>query len=503
MTKRAVAYIRVSTKSDAQAHSYEFQKQYWLNTLTARADCDYVGLYCDHGISGRSLSKRPQLLRLIADAKQHKFDEVYTKSVSRFGRNTEELLETVRELRENGVKVFFEKEQIDTSNPTSEAFLTIAAMMAEAELKTCSDNMKWSVRNRFKDGWYSVGHGIFGYRVNQETKQLEIEPTEAETVRRMFDLYLQGYGTVAIGMILEKENRPNSWGKVHWNRGAIMYMLTNEKYKGSALSQKYIQRNGVCRVNKDEAVKYYNENTHEAIIPKETFEKVQAEIARRGANQKGKIRPTYAFSRKLICGVCGHGYVHKINSCGKPWANPIWICSHQNIYGTKDCDNRRIKDSVLKEKFVECFNEFVANKPESDETIELRARLKTLIESEKQLTVLRINRMIDTAAFFEESASIRKEMDEVSAQIAALEMRGIAKEDFVQIAEYDEDKVEKFIERVTICNNVVTFVFINGAAISREYTNGPSGNQKGWVDKRNARLEKENKTEVYNADSSN
>ena len=494
--QRAVAYIRVSTKSDAQSHSFEYQLEYWRNTITQNTECEYMGVYADKGISGRALAKRPQLLKLLTDARQHKFDVVYTKSVSRFGRNTEELLETVRELRELGVKVVFEKEQIDSFNPAAETYLTIAASIAENDLQIYSDNMRWSIRNRFKNGWFSVGHGIFGYRTNKDTDELEIEPSEAETVRRMFDLYLEGYGTIAIGLILEKENRPNSFGKVKWNRGAILYMLTNEKYKGCALSQKYVQSQGVCRLNKNEAPKYYIENTHPPIISPEQFDKVQAELEKRGKSHKGKGKPIYAFTTKIVCGQCGHGYVHKINSSGKPWANPIWICSHQNFFGTKNCNNRRIKDSVLKEKFVECFNEFIANKTESDEAIELRQRLASLIESENELNLLRINRMIDGAAFAVESASLRKEITAVTMQIAAKEMRGIDKADFTQITEYDDDKVEKFVERATINNNVVTFTFINGAEISREYTNGPSGNQKGWRDKQRERLEKENKTEV-------
>ena len=159
--QRAVAYIRVSTKSDAQSHSFEYQLEYWRNTITQNTECEYMGVYADKGISGRALAKRPQLLKLLTDARQHKFDVVYTKSVSRFGRNTEELLETVRELRELGVKVVFEKEQIDSFNPAAETYLTIAASIAENDLQIYSDNMRWSIRNRFKNGWFSVGHGIF------------------------------------------------------------------------------------------------------------------------------------------------------------------------------------------------------------------------------------------------------------------------------------------------------------------------------------------------------
>ena len=170
--KRAVAYIRVSTASDAQVHSFEFQEDYWKNEISKNSDLELVGIYADKGISGKSLSKRPELKRLLKDAEDKKFDVVYTKSVSRFARNTTDLLESVRRLRELGIKVVFEKENIDTFDPSAEVYLTIAAAVAENDLRVYSENQKWSVRQRFKKGQIQIGCKIFGYEMDYENNNL-------------------------------------------------------------------------------------------------------------------------------------------------------------------------------------------------------------------------------------------------------------------------------------------------------------------------------------------
>ena len=150
--QRAVAYCRVSSKSKAQMHSLGYQIDYWQRAMAESSEYEYVGIYADSGISGRSMHKRPQLLRLLADAKEKRFDVVFTKSVARFARNTEELLSMVRELRDEGIKVIFEKEKIDTFNPNSEVFLTIAASVAENDLKIYSQNQTWAMREKYKNG---------------------------------------------------------------------------------------------------------------------------------------------------------------------------------------------------------------------------------------------------------------------------------------------------------------------------------------------------------------
>ena len=170
---RAVAYIRVSTGKDVQLHSYEFQEHYWRSAFEDDPETELVGIYADKGISGHSIQKRPQFLVMMQDARDHKFDKVYTKSVSRFARNTTQLLEAVRELRDIGIEVVFEKEGIHTFQPTSEVFLTIAATIAENDLDVDSERMRWSIRHRCENGWISIGKRMYGYKMTEEN-QVEV-----------------------------------------------------------------------------------------------------------------------------------------------------------------------------------------------------------------------------------------------------------------------------------------------------------------------------------------
>lgn len=491
--KRAVAYIRVSTKSDAQLHSFGYQESYWRDTINANPEYEFSGLYADCGISGRSLLKRPQLKKLIADAMQKKFDMVFTKSVSRFGRNAEEVISIVRTLRDNGIRVFFEKEQIDTFNSNMEIYLTLAASIAENDLKIYSENMMWSIRERYKNGWISIGSQIFGYRMNKENNTLIIEPAEAETVRRIFDLYEEGLGQVAISHILEKEERRNIYGEVHWDVGAIRYILSNEKYKGCSLMQKGIYVNGISRVNDNLAPQWYMENTHDAIITPEQFERVQELIKERARKSKGAKPGDYVFARKIECGCCGGGYSHKFNNTNKPWRNEIWICSKQNTYGAGHCANTRIKDDVLKAAFVECYNEFVKSIANGEDITDQRDRLKYWLDQERELTALRVNHMIEISDYNAEIKIVRKHISEINKEISNIEMRGAERADLVEIKAFDESKVEKFLEKAVVLNHTITFTFINGMSISREYTNGHGGNTAGWLDRRLDRLSKEGK----------
>lgn len=491
--KRAVAYIRVSTKSDAQLHSFGYQESYWRDAIAASNQYDFAGIYSDFGISGRSLNRRPQLQRLIADAEQKKFDVVFTKSVARFGRNVEEIVATVRKLREYGIRIFFEKEQIDTFDPNMELYMTLAASIAENDLKIYSENMTWSIRERYKKGWISIGSQIFGYRMNKENNTLIVEPTEAETVKRIYDLYEEGLGQVAISHVLEEEQRANIYGEVKWDVGAIRYILTNEKYKGCALTQKGIYVHGIKQKNDNLAPQWYMENTHEAIITPEQFDRVQELIKERARKSKGAKPGDYVFARKIDCGCCGGGYSHKFNNTNKPWRNEIWICSKQNTYGAGHCTNTRIKDEVLKNLFVECYNEFVRENGNTDELMELRDSQRKLLEQERELNALRVNRMIEISDYNAEIAKVREQITECNKQIALHEMRGARKEDLVEIKEFDDSKVEIFLEKAVVLNHTITFTFINGMSISREYTNGHGGNTAGWLDRRLDRLSKEGK----------
>ena len=489
--KRCVAYVRVSTDSEAQTHSFNYQKEYWENEISQKPDQEFVGIYADKGISGRSMQKRPKFMEMIRDAEHKQFDIIYTKSVARFARNTNDLLKTVRLLREKGIEVIFEKEQIHSFNPEAELYLTIAAAVAENDLRIYSENQKWAIREKYKKGWIFTGCKILGYRMDPETNTLIVEPKEAETVQRIFELYLEGHGFYRTSQIMMQEKRVNVDGEIRWDRGAIQYILTNEKYKGCSLMQKYYNKDGICIRNKGDLQKFYQENTHQAIIPPDVFDKVQEIIKERASIKNYVAPPIYPFTGKIECGVCGKGYSHKFQNKGKEWECEVWICTEQNLKGVSACDNSRIKDTVLKEKFVEAYNEFIKQKVDSDEVYVYKTKQQEYIRQEHDLTALKVNHLIDINDYNQEVSVVREKIKELQQKIDELDLRGLTKKDFEPITEFDAEKVDKFIEKVTIKNYVVTFTFINGGKISKEYSNGKCGNKKGWSDRKNDKKELE------------
>ena len=479
--KRAVAYVRVSSGSDAQIHSFEFQSAYWHNELDSNPDVEMVGIYADKGISGRSMYKRPQFLTMMQDAREGKFDVIYTKSISRFGRNTVHLLESVRELRDLGIAVIFQNENINTLSNTSELFMTIAAALAESELEEDSKRQRWSYQDRFQNGWISIGTGMYGYRL-VEGNQLEIVEEEAAVVREIFGMYLGGMGTVAISKVLNDRGLKTSRGNA-WSPNAILEIISNEKYTGDALMGKHVRINGVHMKNDGGrySQQYMIENSHEGIVSHEIFSKAQEERARRKNPKKvGVQADPHDFTGLIECGVCGMRFNHKVNSSGLKWANPIWACHNQLKNTKKACDNTRIKEDVLCEKFVEAYNHFVTERPISNSLRLMEAKLKNLQEEERDLAGLALKHLIPDTAFRIEQKKLKAEMAELTEAICAQKSKCVTGADFTVITEYDPQKVKKFITKVIVRKGTVTFVFYNGVEITLEYSNGTPGNKPGW-----------------------
>lgn len=478
---RAVPYIRVSTASDAQIHSFDFQEQYWSKVLNESPNTEMVGIYADMGISGSSIRKRPQFLAMMKDAREHKFDKIYTKSVSRFARNTVELLQTVRELRDLGIEVIFEKENIHTFDPTSEVFLTIAATIAENDLQVDSERQRWSIDHRIRNGWISIGSCLYGYRMTKDN-DLVIVPEEAEVVRRIYDMYLNGLGGDRIAKILNAEGHRTILGN-EWRAHTIMGIIDNEKFMGDTIMGKSVIVDGIQRKNDDGQYgkRYYMEDTHEGIVSKEVWHKAQ-ELRQQRKNPKliGSEQPVYPFTGMIECGQCGAHYQHKVNNSGKKWSNGVWACKTQLRKGVKECNCTRIKESVLQEKFVEAYNEFVTNRPQGETVALLQAQIKELRSEENELTTLAMKHLIPEDAFRDEQKRLKAQIAELTDKVSEQRRKYVRESDFEIITEFDPSKVEKFITKVIMSKNVVAFVFYNGVTISRTYTNGQPGNKPGW-----------------------
>lgn len=477
--KRVVAYIRVSTKSERQSHSYMYQEDYWREVLMQKNDCELVGIYADNGISGRLMRKRPQFMSMIEDCKAGLIDEICVKSVSRFSRNTVELLDMVRQLRELNVAVYFEQENINTLSSTSDLELSIAAALADADLVRYSENMKWSIAHKYANGVISVGNGLYGYRMTKDN-ELVPHPEESQIVKLIYDKYLNGESYDKIANTLDSMGVPTKKGTASWDFRTIKMTLTNERYAGISIQHKSVKINGAKVDNKGgiHRSQLIIENSHEAIISKETFDAVQ-ELMYQRANKKilGSKQKVYDFTGDITCECCNSKYTHKINNSGTKYQSEVWVCNKWRRKGAKACGNIQIKDSVLKEKFIECYNEFVSNKYDNDIVEEAKTKRSELLSMESNLRTLYTQGYIRNEDYKTEVNRIIEKIKIEENIIYKYKMKNVTEEDFEQITEYDSVKYNKFVTAIKINKYTVTFVFMNGVEISKPYSNGQAGNK--------------------------
>ena len=312
--RRVAAYARVSTDSEEQLTSYEAQVDYYTRYIQSRPDWEFVGVYADEGISATNTKRRESFNRMVQDALDGKIDLIVTKSVSRFARNTVDSLTTVRKLKDAGVEVYFEKENIWTLDSKGELLITIMSSLAQEESRSISENVTWGQRKRFADGKVSIPYSQFlGYRKGADGLP-EIVPEQAEIVRSIYRMCIEGMSTNAIANRLTQQGIPTPSGKQVWQRSTVESILRNEKYKGAALLQKkftvdFLQKK--MKVNEGEVPQYYVEHSHEAIIAPEEWERVQLELARRRHSPRRTICSS-PFAGKIVCGDCGEIFGSKV-----------------------------------------------------------------------------------------------------------------------------------------------------------------------------------------------
>ena len=339
--ERVAAYARVSSGKEAMLHSLAAQVDYYSTYIRHHPGWEYVGVYTDEAKTGTKDS-REGFQRLLADCKNGKVNHIITKSVSRFARNTVTLLETVRELKNMGISVYFEEQNINTMTADGELMLTILASYAQAESLSASENQKWRVRQNFEEGKPWRGY-MLGYRYKDG--EYVIVPEEAEIVKKIYADFLSGKGIEAIMKSLNDSGVLTQQGFT-WHRSAIMRILRNYTYTGNLLLQTKYRENHLTKktlVNHGELPQYHATDTHEPIIDMATFEAVQAEIARRAEKHtKPHKRKEYPFSGIMTCAICGKHYRRKITPTG-----PVWICSTYNTSGKKACASKAIPEPTL------------------------------------------------------------------------------------------------------------------------------------------------------------
>ncbi len=344
--KRVAAYARVSSGKDAMLHSLSAQISYYNSLIGSRGDWELVGIYTDEALTGTK-DDRPEFQRMLADCRDGKIDMIITKSVTRMARNTLTLLSTARELKELGVDIFFEKENIHTMSSDGELMLTLLASFAQEESRSASENQKWRIRKMFEQGRPNTGN-MLGYRLKDGV--LQIVPEEAEIVRQIFADYLSGMGINAIMKKLIRNGVPTKYGGI-WRESTLHDILHNETYTGNMLLQKTYRLDHISKKkmkNKGELPQYYVENSHKPIIDKSDFGKVQQMLAQKAekyvGQQSDSIRP---FARIVRCELCGKHFRRKIIATGRKYVKPVWMCSTFCTYGKEACSAQQIPESIL------------------------------------------------------------------------------------------------------------------------------------------------------------
>ena len=396
--RRVAAYARVSTNSDEQKTSYEAQVSYYTDYIREKSDWEFVRVYADRGITGTSTKKREQFNDMIEEALAGKIDLIITKSVSRFARNTVDSLTTIRLLKEHGVEVYFEEQNIYTLDSKGELLLTIMSSLAQEESRNISENVTWGQRKRFADGKVSMPYKHFlGYRKG-ENGEPEVVPEEAEIVRRIYGLFLKGQTPYGIKTSLEAEGIPTPAGKKTWQTATILSILTNEKYKGDALLQKTFCTDFLTKkmkVNEGEVPQYYVENSHPAIVTDEVFSMVQEEIERR--RQAGRQHNgTSCFAGRIFCGCCGEVYGSKVWHSNSKYRRVIWQCNAKFKDG-HHCTTPHLTEMVIQEKFLQAFNQLV------DQRDFIAEDIKIIVDF-----------LTDVKALKSEAADLRNEMEVVT-----------------------------------------------------------------------------------------
>jgi len=475
---RVAPYCRVSTSSEEQLDSYQAQIEYYTEKIAAQQEWTMVDMFADEGKTATSTKKRKDFLRMIKACEKGKVDLIITKSVSRFCRNTLDGLDYVRRLKRMGVGVFFEKENVNTLYMDNEMILTFMMSQAQAESESMSGNIRWGHRKNFKDGKvYFHYAGFLGYR-RGENDLPEIDPEEAEIVRRIFSRYLIGHSVAKIIADLEADGIKTARGHKKWNDGVIRGMLQNEKYMGDALLQKtYIADlfTRQTKKNTGELPQYYVENSHPAIIDRLTFQRVQEEMARRSSLKKvstaaktelAKYSGKYVLTELLSCGNCGSPY-RRVT-----WTRPegkkiVWRCINRLENGKKFCkDAPTLEENRIHTAVVSAMNEMFSQKslkailqdsirtallPGNGETslAAIDSRLSQLREQQYRLLQL-------AAAVGADSTQYDEELKKVSMEFSALVAKRSELEKNKQDTEQADERAEQLAAELESADTGIT-----------------------------------------------
>ncbi|NQN57051.1 recombinase family protein [Streptococcus suis] len=494
--RRVAGYARVSTDHEVQATSYESQMRYYSEYINGRDDWVFVKMYSDEGISGTNTKLRTGFKSMVEDALDGKIDLIITKSVSRFARNTVDSLTTVRQLKEVGVEIYFEKENIWTLDSKGELLITIMSSLAQEESRSISENVTWGLRKQFAEGKVHFPYtNVLGFKAGEDGA-IVVDQDEAKTVRYIFQQALIGKSPYHIAKDLTEQVIPSPSGKSHWNATTIKRMLRNEKYKGDALLQKTYTTDFLTKkknINRGELPQYYVENNHEAIVDRETFDAVQQVL-----ENKGRKSSTTIFSSKLVCGDCGHFFGSKVWHSTSKYRRVIYQCN-EKYKGISKCSTPHVTEEEVIQWFISAVNQVLDNRIEVIDNLYVLLSIGNLEVIDEQIKVLETEAEVVSqlvANLVSENAIIRQDQDKylkkynqltskyegIVQDIESLELQRMQKskrnkelQDFIGtleklgkvLTDFDELLWESLVESVMINEDKgAKFKFKNGAVVA-------------------------------------
>lgn len=404
---RVAAYCRVSTKEEEQASSYEAQCEYYTDKIMSNKEWTMAGIFADEGISGTSTKKRTEFLRMIRQCRQKKIDLILTKSIQRFARNTLDCINYTRILRSLGIGVLFEKENINSLPPDSEFMITMYGAMAQSESESISGNIRRGRQMHAKVGTLKIPCcRLYGYEKDADGK-FRVIPEQADIVRELYQRYERGASLRNLKEWLEEKQIKTVRGESTWTTTSVKGILTNEKYCGDVLLQKTFRTDVISKKvvkNIGQMTQYYMPDHHEAIVSREQYNAVQAEMACRSAlRSPSKTAVTgcscytskYALSDRLVCGECGTLYRRCTwMSLGRKY--PVWCCTSRLNYGTKYChDSPTIKEEPLQNAILSAINEAMSEKPVLLDRIKSAMSLELLPVQGQAMSLTDIDRRLE------------------------------------------------------------------------------------------------------------
>ena len=512
---RVAAYCRVSTNSKEQLTSYENQLAYYTEKIMKNPDWTMVKVFADEGKTGTSTCKRKEFLQMIRMCRQGKIDMILAKAVSRFARNTVDTINYTRELRELGIPVIFEEQNINSIYPESEFLIAIHGAFAQSESESTSSRVRWGQRQSMKSGRVTMQYKwMLGYEKGPDGRPV-INEEQAETVRFIYQRYLAGDTLRAIKSKLEAQGALNAIGKQEWTIKNLLSILTNEKYCGDALLQKTFIQDCISKKviqNNGQLPKYLVQDHHEGIVSRDVFYAAQLEIARRRAQTGGtsKSAPTgrskysgkYILTNLMFCGHCGTGYRRCVwNKGGVKRA--VWRCGSRLDYGSKYCKHSEtLEEKPLQQAILNAINSVMGSREELEarllgameqelapipgETMSLADIDRTLDELEKQFNSLlaeasaaggtedyaeRFRMISNTMADLKEHKArikqVHQENELLNQRLKAASMAMSAYS--AELTEWDQSVVYQRVEKVTaLAKDKIRVTFRDGTEVEQE-----------------------------------